>query len=327
MHARDLARACWQYSGTVLTAVRVLAHIHTFNDADIIDRTIEAVRRQTRPVDGILVVDNASTDGTLNQPSIKHAKVLLHQGNLGTSGAVITGMQFALDHGYDWIWIFDADSMPDPDALEKLLSLYADWPPSVQGETGFLACLPRDHRDGRPHHGQLFARRGIEIVTPPSEVGHYPCHITIWSGSLYRLTAVRRTGLPNPDYVLDWGETEYAYRVMKAGYKGYMHQDSVLRHNIRGASSLTKHKIKLGPAKIVFFEFPAIRCYYMCRNAFYFVLYDAAEGRFRLLSVYGVQMLLLATTFLLRPLNHGKQIGACFRGIWHGLTGNIVARY
>ena len=35
--------------------MRVLAHIHTFNDADIIDRTIEAVLRQTRPVDGILV--------------------------------------------------------------------------------------------------------------------------------------------------------------------------------------------------------------------------------------------------------------------------------
>jgi rhamnopyranosyl-N-acetylglucosaminyl-diphospho-decaprenol beta-1,3/1,4-galactofuranosyltransferase len=44
--------------------MRVLAHIHTFNDADIIDRTIEAVLLQTRPVDGILVVDNASTDGT-----------------------------------------------------------------------------------------------------------------------------------------------------------------------------------------------------------------------------------------------------------------------
>jgi len=50
--------------------MRVLAHIHTFNDADIIDRTIESVQRQTRPVDGILVVDNASTDGTLDRPSL-----------------------------------------------------------------------------------------------------------------------------------------------------------------------------------------------------------------------------------------------------------------
>ena len=52
-----LARSYWEHRGTVLTTMRVLAHIHTFNDADIIDRTIESVLKQTRPVDGILVVD------------------------------------------------------------------------------------------------------------------------------------------------------------------------------------------------------------------------------------------------------------------------------
>ena len=63
--------------------MRVLTHIHTFNDADIIDRTIAAVRRQTRPVDGILVVDNASTDGTLDRPSLQHATILRNRENLG----------------------------------------------------------------------------------------------------------------------------------------------------------------------------------------------------------------------------------------------------
>ena len=29
----------------------------------------------------------------------------------------------------------------------------------------------------------------------------------------------------------------------------------------------------------------------------------------------------------LRPRNHGGQIRACFRGTWHGVTGNIAARY
>src|SRR5882724_965001 len=115
--------------------MRVLAHIHTFNDADIIDRPIKAVLRQTRAVDGILVVDNASTDGTLEQPSLKNATVLRHPENLGTSGAVHRGIRFALEQEYEWIWIFDADSVPEPDALEKLLDLYAAFPPSLQQET------------------------------------------------------------------------------------------------------------------------------------------------------------------------------------------------
>ena len=102
--------------------MRVLAHIHTFNDADIIDRTIAAVLLQTRPVNAILVVDNASTDGTLERPSLKHATVVRHPENLGTSGAVASGFRFALERDYDWIWILDADSLVRPDALEKLLA-------------------------------------------------------------------------------------------------------------------------------------------------------------------------------------------------------------
>src|SRR5436190_471539 len=51
----------------------VLAHIHTLNDADIIDRTIGSLMHQTRPIDGLLLVDNASTDDTLGRPSTEHA--------------------------------------------------------------------------------------------------------------------------------------------------------------------------------------------------------------------------------------------------------------
>ena len=89
--------------------MRVLAHIHTFNDADIIDRTIAAVTRRTRPDAEILVIDNGSSDDTLDRPSLRRATVLRHRKNLGTSGSVRTGFAYALDHGFDWIWIFDAD--------------------------------------------------------------------------------------------------------------------------------------------------------------------------------------------------------------------------
>src|SRR5207249_3186734 len=123
LRPRRLARGDRQHRGAVLAAMRVLAHIHTFNDADIIDRTIESVRAQTHPVDEILVVDNGSSDNTLDQPSLRQVTVLRHAENQGTSGAVYGGIRYALDHDYDWIWLFDADSNPEPDALEKLLDL------------------------------------------------------------------------------------------------------------------------------------------------------------------------------------------------------------
>ena len=196
--------------------MRVLAHVHTFNDADIIDRTVEAVLKQTRPVDGLLIVDNASRDATLEQASIKNAIVVRHSQNLGTSGTVVTGMKYAIEHGYDWIWVFDADSLVAPDALEKLLALYRDLPQAVQQETAFLGCMARNLVGNQPWYGSIFTERGIEIVNPPREPRYFNCHAYIWSGCLYRLAAVKKIGLPNADYVLDCGEDEYGYRIMKA---------------------------------------------------------------------------------------------------------------
>jgi rhamnopyranosyl-N-acetylglucosaminyl-diphospho-decaprenol beta-1,3/1,4-galactofuranosyltransferase len=327
--------------------MRVLAHIHSFNDADVIEQTLEAVQTQTRPPDSVLLVDNASTDGTLDRVDSEDVTIIRNSENLGTSGAVWIGFYHALDHGYDWIWILDADSVPEPDALEKLLELYAGWPQDLQHEAAFVACLPRDQPDGCPRHGRIFTRRGRLLLNPPSRPRYYQCHITIWSGCLYRLAAVRQIGFPNPHYVLDRGELEYAYRVMKAGYKGFIHQDAITRHNIRGAPRLQgisaeAKRLKLGPISLQFVSSPPIRCYYICRNTLYFTLYDFAEGRLAklrelwrvrsrpgrgVLSGIAWQTALFTLNFGVRPRTQREQFRACLRGIWHGLTGNIKARY
>jgi GT2 family glycosyltransferase len=154
---------------------------------------------------------------------------------------------------------------------------------------------------------------------------------------------VRRIGLPNLDYVLDCGEDEYGYRVLEAGYKAFICADAVIRHNIRGSQSLTPVDLKVGPARVKAYEFPAIRCYYLCRNGIYFNLYEIAKGPFDLLrgalwrlrprrqaglgrgAIWNV--LLFTLNFVVRPLGHQRQIAACLRGIWHGVTGNIGTRY
>ena len=258
-------------------AMRVLAYIHSFNAADIIDRTLKGIQTQTRPPDAILLVDNASTDGTLDRTFSENVNIIRNSENVGPSGAIPVGFNYALDHGFDWMWILDHDSVPEPNALETLLELYSSWPQNMRDQTAFVACLPRDEPDGRPRHGRMFTRRGRMLLNPPPMPRYYQCHVTIWSGSLYRLSAVRQIGLPNPHYFIDRGELEYTYRVMKADYKGFIHQDAVLRHQIR-AEPLTQRR-KLGPITVEFVESPALRCYYVCRNTLYFTLYDFAEGR------------------------------------------------
>src|SRR5207302_6236787 len=143
----------------------------------------------------------------------------------------------------------------------------------------FLGCLHAGVRAGEASHAGVFTRGGFNPVTATPGTRHYPCHFAIWSGCLYRLTAVRQIGLPDPDYVLDCGEVEYGYRVMKAGYKGFLLPEAIFHHNIRGHTSITEVKVKLGPIKFTLYEFPPIRCYYTCRNLIYFALYDFKEER------------------------------------------------
>lgn len=305
--------------------MRVLAYIHTFNDADVIEKTITALLNQTRPVDEILVVDNASTDNTLDQPCLQHATVVRNRVNTGTSGGVATGLSYALEHGYDWTWIFDPDGLPAPDALEKMLDLYDSWPRSQQDETGFLACIhPPRWRDSAHRN---FTWRGLVPAKPTPGESYFRADNAWWSGCLYRTAAVRKFGVPNIDYVLDWGESEFCYRMTRAGFKGFVCCDAPIDSNIRGYSALRPAETDQGNAKAGTLEHPPFRCYYTARNRLYFTLYDHEKIEpivlLRMVTTLGLMM----TKVLLKPGRKNLQMRAFSRGIWHGLTGNIAARY
>ena len=120
--------------------MRVLAHIHTFNDADVIEQALDGLQQQTRKPDAVVIVDNGSSDRTLDRPFPCSVTVIRHPTNLGTSGAVRTGFGYAVEHDFDWVWILDADSVPEPDALENLLDFFERLPPSAQQHVCFLGC-------------------------------------------------------------------------------------------------------------------------------------------------------------------------------------------
>lgn len=320
--------------------MRVLAHIHTLNAAAVIDRAIDALERQTRPPESIVLVDNGSTDGTLERSFPENLTVIRNPANLGVIGSIRVGISHALEHGFDWIWVLDADGIPEPRALDRMLELYDSWPANQQERTGFIACLPRTEPEGAPLHGQLFTRHGRFAVKPKPGESFYPCQITIWSGCLYRLAAIRRVGLPNRDYFIDRGEVEYGYRMMKAGYHGFIHQGAELRQDV-SIFSFSK-RLKVGPLSVRFYDLPPLRCYYTVRNTLYFALYDQSEGRLSalrelwrvrsrpgrgMMSGIAWQAALFTLNFALRPRNHGEHVRACLLGMWHGVRGNIAARY
>ena len=95
--------------------------IVTRNRLEMLKVCVTAARKNAQGAD-ILVVDNASTDGSgewlKGQSGIK---ILRMCENTGGSGGFAAGMDWAYAQGYEWMWIMDDDVMPLPQGLCRLL--------------------------------------------------------------------------------------------------------------------------------------------------------------------------------------------------------------
>lgn len=107
----------------------LLVIIVTYNAMPWIKRCIESILNSTIPSD-IVLIDNGSSDGT--QTYIKHnyPKTIFIQSNenLGFGKANNIGLQYALDHNYDYVYLLNQDAWVMPDTFEQLIKLQKQEP-------------------------------------------------------------------------------------------------------------------------------------------------------------------------------------------------------
>lgn len=100
----------------------------TFNRLELLKKSINSVLSQTTPVKKIFIINNHSTDGTENYlkgyQNDNRFKVINLKENLGGAGGFSAGLKAAYGDGpYDYYWIMDDDTLPEPDALKNLLKV------------------------------------------------------------------------------------------------------------------------------------------------------------------------------------------------------------
>lgn len=183
---------------------KVIALVVTYNRQVLLSECIEALRKQSRPLDAILVVNNGSTDGTeewLHQQKDIH---FITQKNVGSSGGFSTGINWAYQKGYSWIWCMDDDGYSKEDALENLLD--AD-----DGNLRLLNCAVIDKENKKSFVWKTHQYKTLDEVDRKiiEGIGHP------FNGTLLHRRIIERVGVPKPKFFL-WGdETEYYYRIVK----------------------------------------------------------------------------------------------------------------
>ena len=112
----------------------VSAIIVNWNGGDGVLECIASLRAQTRQPDEIIVVDNASSDGSAERIAAAHPEVQLLRldRNTGFGGGVNRGVAQATG---TWLALLNNDAMADPAWLERMLAAAADAP-----ESGMVAC-------------------------------------------------------------------------------------------------------------------------------------------------------------------------------------------
>lgn len=109
--------------------VKVLVIVVTYNGMKWIDKCLSSIRGLSVCVDA-MVIDNASDDGTPHYVSENYPeiKVVENRKNLGFGQANNMGLQYALDNGYDYVYLLNQDAWLMPDTIERLIKVNLENP-------------------------------------------------------------------------------------------------------------------------------------------------------------------------------------------------------
>jgi glycosyltransferase involved in cell wall biosynthesis len=137
-----------------LTALRRLAVVPALNEAGSVEAVIREIRAQD-PDFEVLVVDDGSTDATSDVAAAAGAHVITLPFNVGIGGAVQTGYQYALEHGFEIAIQVDGDGQHDPSEIGRVLEPILDGRADLVVGTRFVT--------GGGYRGTRLRRVGIRI--------------------------------------------------------------------------------------------------------------------------------------------------------------------
>jgi len=199
--------------------MKIAAVIVTFNRLNLLKKVVAALRRQTVEPDAVIVVDNGSTDGTGAWLDREAGLTVIRQENVGGSGGFHTGIKYAYEHAFDWIWCMDDDVFPRPDCLQRLLE-------RDRGSVGIL-CPLRMQR-GKAVYTEIVKFNLANPFSGPWKIrlgeasaGAETVAIEgmTFEGPLIKKEVVAKIGYPEKELFLFYDDSDYSYRAVCEGYE------------------------------------------------------------------------------------------------------------
>lgn len=211
--------------------MEVIAVVVTRNRLELLKEALLRLKAQSVVLKKIVVIDNASDDGTvefLKSNITLDLDCIFNSTNEGGAGGFYKGIQRAYEIGCDAVWIMDDDTHPTETALEELISDYR-YLKSKGAKIGFITSNAL-FKDNKPC---LMNISNPERVWN-EHISHGLVRVTHCSfvSMMIPTQVIADLGLPVKEFFI-WGDDgEYSTRIA-AKYEGYMSGNSTVYHMMK----------------------------------------------------------------------------------------------
>jgi rhamnopyranosyl-N-acetylglucosaminyl-diphospho-decaprenol beta-1,3/1,4-galactofuranosyltransferase len=201
--------------------------IVTYNRLEKLKKALAAYAEQIEFPDKVVVVNNASTDGTeefldaWQQEKGPFQKAVLNlEDNRGPSGGFYAGAKKAIAQDAEWIWLADDDAWPEADTIARVkAALSSDM--VADSVVAVCAAIYEDGNIALKYRANYQSSMWQFKVLPIGEQEYaklcFPLKLFTYNGVAIRTKALENLGMGESNYFMYWDDFELSFRMSKMG--------------------------------------------------------------------------------------------------------------
>lgn len=295
----------------------ICAVVVTYNRKQQLLACLNALNKQSYPLEHIVVINNASQDGTIDHlkqhywENSEKFTLLNLETNQGGAGGFFAGIEFAYKQQFDYIWLMDDDGIPDRYCLAELMKNI-----DQNSYIGPLV-LDIDNPDNLTFTLRLPKSRRVLVteydVKNSCTENILPEIVMPFNGILFSRNLVKKVGLPKKEFFI-WGDDiEYTWRAKKEGFNIFTVITAHFYHPREKTlgTPMFFNQLKFNDTE------SKIKLYCMSRNN----IRNLLDYKSKLISTLFIIKIIWFYLFTKPNL---RKLKLALTGVWHGLTKNFT---
>lgn len=259
--------------------MRIAAVVVTYNRLEKLKKSLASYERQTRKPDYLIVVNNASTDGTsvflqqFRKESLLNVIVVTSEKNLGGSGGFYLGEEKALQTDADWIMIADDDLYVGENYIEglsqKILEQKENDISIICGAVEERGKYSSIHRSKAIHN-----LLGLGFHEPIDESAYkqdvFEPDFVSYLAIMIKRSALEKAGLVHKDFFIWNDDTEHVFRLKKSG-KILCYPKFICFHDVGKENSSLSWKNYYGYRNTLYFYKEHCKLFFPLKTMVFFI--------------------------------------------------------